>query len=174
MDSPPLHNPQPGESEAPTPRHFGGYPGNSFNPPRPLPRSLLRGVHCRCPACGIGRLFPRYLKLTPECGHCGEALYHARPDDAPPYFVMLIVGHLLVPIALAIELSFAPPLYVTTPILATLACVLCLALLQPVKGAIVAIQWNFWMHGFDPHEKEDPTRARPDVTAPVPSLAARP
>ena len=55
---------------------------------RPLPRSLLRGVHCRCPACGIGRLFPRYLKLTPECGHCGEALYHARPDDAAPRLLL--------------------------------------------------------------------------------------
>jgi uncharacterized protein (DUF983 family) len=155
------------------PEHFGGLPGNSLNPKRPLYRSLLRGLICRCPACGEGRLFPRFLKVTPWCESCGEALYHARTDDAPPYFVMLITGHILVPVALVLEETIAPPVVVTTSILVTLACVLCLGLLQPVKGVLVGLQWALWMHGFDPNEEEDPTRAPPEGALAPARVAAR-
>lgn len=128
------------------------YPGNSFNAPRPIGRSLARGLRCRCPACGVGRLFRRYLKLMELCPHCGEALHHARPDDAPPYFAMLITGHIVVTAALAVEQAWAPPLWAVAAILSLLASLLSLALLPPIKGIIVAIQWANWMHGFDPHD----------------------
>ena len=132
------------------------YPGNSFNPPRPLVAALLRGLACRCPACGSGRLYRRFLKMAPSCQDCGEALHHARPDDAPAYFVMLIVGHIVVSMALSLELNFSPPLWITVTTSMLAACALTFALLQPVKGAIVALQWTFWMHGFDPHQQDDP------------------
>lgn len=128
------------------------YPGNSFNPPRPLGLALARGLNRRCPACGVGQLYRRFLKIVPFCRHCGEALHHARPDDAPPYFVILIVGHIVVPFALILEETVALPLAITAIALALLSCALSVALLPSVKGAIVAIQWTFWMHGFDPHD----------------------
>ena len=34
-------------------------------------RSMLRGLKGRCPACGEGKLFWRYLKVEPRCGECG-------------------------------------------------------------------------------------------------------
>jgi uncharacterized protein (DUF983 family) len=135
--------------------------GNSLNPPRPLGPALLRGLRCRCPACGRGRLFKRFLKLAPVCDHCGEQLHHARPDDAPPYFVMLIVGHIVVPLTLVLEDVFDPPMWSMMAVLVTLTCVLGLALLAPVKGAIVAVQWALWMHGFDPHTTSEPDQAVP-------------
>ena len=152
------------------PEHFEGLPGNSLNPPRPLWQSLLRGAYCRCPACGTGRLFPRFLKVAPFCEACGEALYHARTDDAPPYFVMLIAGHILVPVALFLEEGFAPPVWLTTSVLVVLALVLCLSLLQPVKGVLVGLQWALWMHGFDPHEEEDPTRVPAGIALKAPRI----
>ena len=142
---------------------FPLYAGNSFNPPRPLGLALVRGLNRRCPACGIGQLYHRYLKIIPFCRHCGEALHHARPDDAPPYFVMLIVGHIVVPIALILEETLAPPLTIAVIALFLLSCMLCLALLPPVKGVIVALQWTFWMHGFDPHEREEAGAAGTDA-----------
>ncbi len=129
------------------------YPGNSFNPPRPVGQSILRGLCCRCPACGVGRLFPRFLKLTPVCSSCGEELHHARPDDAPPYFVILVVGHIVVPLMLAVEEVFAPALWVTSTVAVVAACVLAVGLLPSAKGAIVGIQWANWMHGFDPRQQ---------------------
>ncbi len=131
------------------------YPGNSFNPPRSVGPAMVRGLKCRCPACGVGRLFPRFLKLTPFCAHCGEPLHHARPDDAPPYFVMLITGHVMVAIGLEMEQTFAPPLWMTGICLSLAAIGLSLALLPPIKGVIVAIQWANWMHGFDSRDREE-------------------
>lgn len=129
------------------------YPGNSLNPPRDILQSLARGVRLRCPACGIGRLFSQFLKLNATCRHCSEPLHHARPDDAPPYFVMIITGHLIVPIVAAVEELSNLPVWLSISIFASAACGIALALLPPVKGAIVALQWALWMHGFDPHEE---------------------
>ena len=116
---------------------------------RPIGEAIMRGLRCRCPVCGVGKLFPRFLKLTPVCRHCGEELHHAQPDDAPPYFVILIVGHFVVPLVLAVEEAFAPPAWITATVAAVAASVLALALLSPVKGAIVGLQWANRMHGFD-------------------------
>jgi len=73
----------------------------------------------------------------------GEALHHARSDDAPPYFVMLIVGHVAVSFALALEETSAPPLWLTLLATMAIACVLTFELLPPVKGAIIALRWIF-------------------------------
>jgi uncharacterized protein (DUF983 family) len=135
------------------------YPGNSLNPPRPIGQSILRGLCCRCPACGVGRLFPRFLKLAPVCASCGEELYHARPDDAPPYFVILIVGHIVVPLMLVVEEVFAPALWVTSTVSVVAACLLAVALLPSTKGAIVGVQWANWMHGFDPRHHTEGERS---------------
>ena len=63
---------------------------------RPIFGSLLRGAALQCPACGTGAMFRRYLKVADTCPHCGEALHHHRADDAPPYFTIVIVGHIVV------------------------------------------------------------------------------
>ena len=66
-------------------------------------RPLTRSLRCRCPACGEGRLFYRFLRTEPECPACGEDMSHHRADEAPPYFTIVIVGHLVVPIILMIQ-----------------------------------------------------------------------
>ena len=119
-------------------------------PPRPGLRSLRRGFRGRCPACGHGRLFRAFLKVADRCPACGEALHHHEADDAPAYFVMLIVGHVVVPLALVTEIAFSPSYWVYAAIFLPLTAGLALGLLQPVKGAIVGWQWGHYMHGFDP------------------------
>jgi len=149
----PVNHPAPSETSSATSRPL--YPGNSFNPPRPLLSALLHGLCCRCPACGTGRLFTGFLAVAPSCGHCGENLSHARPDDAPAYFVILIVGHIAVFLALAMEQELAPPLWATMSAAVAVTCLLTASLLRPAKGLIVALQWALWMHGFDPVQAHD-------------------
>ena len=67
---------------------------------RPTWQSLLRGASLKCPACGVGALFRRYLKVADNCPHCGESLHHHRADDAPAYFTITIVGHVVVSLVL--------------------------------------------------------------------------
>jgi uncharacterized protein (DUF983 family) len=117
-------------------------------PRRGVWRSLFRGFIGRCPHCGQGKLFRAFLKVTDRCEACGEDLSHQRADDFPAYIVILIVGHLLVPMVLFVETAFAPPYAVQLAVWLPLALVLSVALLQPVKGAIVSLQWAMRMHGF--------------------------
>lgn len=125
-----------------------GRPIPAALPDRPVWRSMLRGACLRCPACGYGRLFRAYLKVNDVCPACGEELFHHRADDAPPYFTITILGHILLPLiwwsALTVDV---PPLWFwgfwVAVILAS-----CMAMLPVVKGALVGLQWSRRMHGF--------------------------
>jgi uncharacterized protein (DUF983 family) len=110
---------------------------------------LLRGLVGRCPACGRGRLFGRFLKVQDECGSCGAELHHHRADDLPPYVVILIVGHIVGWGILTAETRFEDvPLWFHLALWPALTVILSLLLLQPVKGAVVGLQYGLSMHGF--------------------------
>ena len=98
-------------------------------------------------------MFRAFLKVADRCPHCGEELHHHRADDFPAYLVIVIVGHILVPIILAVETEIAPPVWVSMMLWPSLALAMTLGLLQPVKGAVVAIQWYGGMHGFEAAKK---------------------
>ena len=123
--------------------------------PRPPLQSLLRGARLKCPACGLGNMFHRYLKVSNNCPHCGEALHHHRADDAPTYFTIVIVGHVVVSLVLAVEMAYRPPMWLHAALWLPLTILLALVVLAPVKGALVALQWALLMHGFDPEAKEE-------------------
>jgi uncharacterized protein (DUF983 family) len=122
---------------------------------RPVFGSLLRGAMLKCPACGTGSMFRRYLKVADHCAHCGEALHHQRADDAPPYFTIVIVGHIVVSLVLAVEMAYRPPLWLHAALWLPLTVILTLLLLPAVKGALVGLQWALLMHGFDPNAEEE-------------------
>src|SRR5690606_33882044 len=106
-------------------------------PPRDVWRALWDGFRQRCPACARASLFGRYLKVADTCSSCGEALHHHRADDAPPYFTILIVGHVVVAAILPVERAFAPPMWLHAAVWLPLTLAMSLWLLPRVKGAIV-------------------------------------
>ena len=122
---------------------------------RPIFASMLRGAAHKCPACGVGAMFRRYLKVADACPHCGEELHHHRADDAPAYFTIVIVGHIVVGLVLAVEIAYRPALWVHAALWLPLTVILTLALLPSVKGALVGLQWALRMHGFDPKSTEE-------------------
>jgi len=129
------------------PIHFGTQQEVS-EAERSVWRAIRRGLFGRCPSCGRGALYRRYLKPVDQCATCGEALHHHRADDAPPYFTILIVGHLIVALVLLLETNYHPPAWVHTVIWTPLTLVLALAILPLVKGALIGLQWALRMHGF--------------------------
>jgi uncharacterized protein (DUF983 family) len=114
-----------------------------------LAKAMLRGFRGKCPNCGEGHMFGRFLKVAVSCDHCGEDLSHQRADDFPAYLVMVVVGHLVVPAILAIETAYAPPVWLQLSVWLPVTLFASLALLQPTKGAIVGLQWKIGMHGFE-------------------------
>ncbi len=113
-----------------------------------LKTGMLRGFNGRCPHCGRGRLFARFLKVTDRCSECGEEFHHHRADDFPPYLVIIAVGHFFVPFVFYVQAEAWLPLWAIFALSLPLTIGLSLVLLQPTKGAVVAMQWHLGMHGF--------------------------
>ncbi|MCB4823218.1 DUF983 domain-containing protein [Roseicella aerolata] len=117
----------------------------------PLWVALRRGVANRCPFCGEGKVFAGFLKVVPECSHCHTPLGLLRADDAPPYFTIFLVGHLLVPPVFWVEKAWQPPMWLHMVIWLPLFAIACTLLLRPIKGGVVG-----WMStlGFVAAEQE--------------------
>jgi uncharacterized protein (DUF983 family) len=129
--------------------------------------AMRRGFAHKCPACGKGALFTRYLEVAHRCPECGEDLYHHRADDAPPYFTILIVGHLVVAGIMIVEDYFHPDYWLHLLMWVPLTIGLSLFLLPRIKGALVGLQWALRMHGFGGLDALDPAVPQPDPAAEV-------
>jgi uncharacterized protein (DUF983 family) len=102
---------------------------------------LARGFAERCPECGKGRLFRRYLKVESPCRTCGHDNAQYPADDAPPYFTILIMGHLVVAPMLLFRFIWTWPVgWVLATTLPAIA-ILTLVLLPRVKGAVIGAHW---------------------------------
>jgi len=105
----------------------------------PMAVVLRRGLRCRCPSCGDGKLFDGYLSVVPVCRSCGAPLGLARADDLPPYLTILLVGHIIVPLLFLLETQVQLPLWQVAAIFLPLTLFLTLGLLRPIKGATVGL-----------------------------------
>jgi uncharacterized protein (DUF983 family) len=125
---------------------------------RDVVQAMKRGLFCRCPNCGDGRLFRAFLKSVDNCAVCGEDYTHHRADDLPAYLTILIVGHIVVGGFMFTDMAWPMSDWVHLAIWAPLTLVLALALIQPIKGAVIGLQWAVRMHGFGdaPPKPEDP------------------
>jgi uncharacterized protein (DUF983 family) len=130
-----------------------------------LPQAMLRGFAMKCSNCGQGHLFSRFLKVADHCEVCGEDFTPQRADDFPAYLVIVVVGHVVVPALLAVEMAYAPPAWLQLLIWLPVTLFSALGLLQPTKGAIVGLQWQTRMHGFD--ESRSRRECRKDGALPI-------
>ena len=124
-------------------------------PNRNVLTAMVNGAKHKCPNCGKGRLFRSFLKTNHVCEVCNLEFHHHRADDAPPYFTIVIVGHFIVSGVLALEVALKPPLWVHMLLWLPLTIVFSLALLGPIKGAVVGLQWSKYMHGFSLNSKPE-------------------
>lgn len=129
-------------------------PGPVPAPARSWPAAMLRGFLRRCPACGKGSLLSGFVAVNDTCPRCGEELHHQRADDAPPYFTIFIVGHIIIPLLLVVERLWRPDYYVHALIWIPATLILTLLLMPAVKGAVIGLQWALRMHGFGGKDEE--------------------
>ena len=102
---------------------------------------LAAGLLGRCPHCGEGHLFEGFLQVSPKCEACGFDLAKADSGDGPAVFVILIAGFLVAFGALFTEVAFSPPVWVHLVVWLPATLVICLVLLRPFKGAMLAAQF---------------------------------
>jgi uncharacterized protein (DUF983 family) len=118
---------------------------------RSLGRSIRRGMYGKCPHCGEGKLFRKFITPVDACAACGEDYTHQRADDLPAYIVVLIVGHITVGAFLGAEMMWSLSAMTHLAIWTPVTVLASLALLQPVKGGVIGLQWALKMHGFSGH-----------------------
>ncbi|MDD3446404.1 MAG: DUF983 domain-containing protein [Zavarzinia sp.] len=126
----------------------GGTSGGDAPEHRDWRTAVKRGALLRCPKCGSGRMFGAFLKVNPACPACGQALDLHKADDAPPYFTITIVAHIVVPALLIVEQVYSPPEWLHAIIWLPMCLILSLLLLPRVKGGLIGLQWALRMHGF--------------------------
>jgi len=124
--------------------------------PRDWRAALKTGFRMRCPACGEGHMFYRFLKVSDCCPHCGEELHHHRADDAPPYFTILVVAHVIGALMLLVEEhNDALDVRIHMVLWPVLTLLLVFWFLPRFKGALIAYQWALRMHGFETVQPRD-------------------
>ena len=133
--------------------------------------AIRRGVSGRCPACGAAPLFGSYVSVVPSCARCATPLGDVPADDAPPYLTIFFAVHPVILLALLLtrdtDLGTGAILAITLP----LAVLLCLGLLRPVKGGLVAVllKLDLWRDGettdaADGDRSVHPSSRQPDLT----------
>jgi uncharacterized protein (DUF983 family) len=121
-------------------------------PHPPMAVAIARGLLGRCPACGKSHIFNGFLRVVAECSNCGAPLGLARADDAPPYFTILITGHIIVPLLFIVDRMNQPPVWLMSAIFVPLTFFMALGLLRPIKGGTVGLMLTLDMLKSDPSE----------------------
>jgi uncharacterized protein (DUF983 family) len=100
------------------------------------------GLACRCPRCGQGSLYAGFLKLAPRCSGCGLSFEGADPGDGPAFFVMFLVGAIVVALAVVVEVLFEPAYWIHIVLWAPTVFALSALFLRPAKAMLVAYQYR--------------------------------
>jgi|TARA_B110000003_G_C16472131_1_gene466118 uncharacterized protein (DUF983 family) len=106
---------------------------------------LLRGLIKVCPKCGKGKIFSGYLSVNTKCSNCDEKLSIYRTDDFGPWLSIVLGGHIIVPLVLAVEQTIAPALWIQAVLWIPLTLMTVLILLPISKSICLAIMWNLKM-----------------------------
>jgi uncharacterized protein (DUF983 family) len=107
----------------------------------PIP-PVSAGLAGRCPRCGDGRLFSGFISVAPRCEACGLDYGFADSGDGPAVFVALFGGFIVLGAALLTEIVYQPPIWVHMVIFLPLTFIVCLGMLRPLKGVLIALQYR--------------------------------
>lgn len=110
----------------------------SKGPLKVLHASLL----CRCPRCGKGPLFKNGLVFRDRCDACGLDYKFIDTGDGPAVFAILILGAVVLGLALYVEFTYGPPVWVHIVLWGVVTPLLALVLLRFLKAALSALQWT--------------------------------
>jgi uncharacterized protein (DUF983 family) len=112
------------------------------HPPATLLQSALRGIACRCPRCGRGRLFKGFLTLRAQCEDCGLDYAFIDTGDGPAIFIIMLAGAIVVAAALIVEVKYQPPFWVHAALWLPLVVVTTVLPLRSMKALLIALQFH--------------------------------
>jgi uncharacterized protein (DUF983 family) len=117
----------------------------SVSPPLDTPtllQSVLRGLVCKCPRCGNGKLFEGFLAMRPRCEACGLDYTFIDTGDGPAIFIIMLAGAIVVTCALIVEVKYQPPFWLHAVLWLPLILVTTLLPLRSMKALLIALQFH--------------------------------
>jgi uncharacterized protein (DUF983 family) len=110
--------------------------------PVTLAQTILRGLACRCPRCGRGKLFDGFLHLRKRCEACDLDYAFIDTGDGPAIFIMMLAGAIVVGAALIVEVKYQPPFWVHAALWGPLILATTLLPLRVMKSLLIALQFH--------------------------------
>lgn len=111
-------------------------------PPTTTLQSAMRGLACRCPRCGRGKMFAGFLTLAPRCDVCGLDYAFIDTGDGPAIFIIMLAGAIVVACALIVEVKYQPPFWLHAVLWLPLILATTLLPLRSMKALLIALQFH--------------------------------
>jgi len=105
-------------------------------------QSAMRGLACKCPRCGKGKLYVGFLTLRPACESCGLDYAFIDSGDGPAVFIIMIAGAIVVACALIVEIKYQPPFWLHAALWLPLILLTTLLPLRSMKALLIALQFH--------------------------------
>ena len=105
-------------------------------------QSAMRGLGCKCPRCGKGKLYAGFLTLRPACEICGLDYAFIDSGDGPAVFIIMIAGAIVVGAALIVEVKYQPPFWLHAALWLPLILATTLLPLRSMKALLIALQFH--------------------------------
>ena len=105
-------------------------------------KSAMRGLACKCPRCGRGKLYAGFLNLRPNCEVCGLDYAFIDSGDGPAVFIIMIAGAIVVGCALIVEIKYQPPFWLHAALWLPLILATTLLPLRSMKSLLIALQYH--------------------------------
>lgn len=107
-------------------------------PPRPID-AALRGL---CPRCGSSTLFSGLVQFAPRCRVCALDFASFNVGDGPAAFLTLILGAVVTAMAITVELTLHPPLWLHMLIWIPVTAAGVVFTLRIAKAALLALEYR--------------------------------
>ena len=105
-------------------------------------QSALRGLACKCPRCGKGKLYAGFLDLRQSCEACGLDYAFIDSGDGPAIFIIMLAGAIVVACALIVEVKYQPPFWLHAVLWLPLILATTLLPLRAMKSLLIALQFH--------------------------------
>jgi len=109
---------------------------------QPSVSPIFSALLARCPRCGKGRLFKNVLEMRDRCERCGLDYRFIDTGDGPAVFGIFILGFLICGMALYVEFTYEPPVWMHVLLWGIGTPLIALGLLRFLKALLIALQYR--------------------------------
>lgn len=106
------------------------------------PKAVEVALKGCCPRCGEGRLYDGILTPATKCMACQLDYSFIDSGDGPAVFVILIVGFIVTAMALALQTSVNPPVWVQVVVWTPVIIVASVWGLRFAKSIMISLQFQ--------------------------------